>query len=62
MDKNNFKNYKPLSLTSVDYKLFAHVLTKRLQNVADKIIKHEQSAYIKAWYIGENARLILYVF
>lgn len=61
-ERKNLKNYRPLSLTNVDYKIFAHVLAKRLQNVADKIIKREQSAYNKGRYIGENVRFILGVF
>lgn len=61
-ENDNLKNYRPLSLTNVDYKIFAHVLALRLQNVAGKIINREQSAYIKGRYIGENARLILDVF
>lgn len=61
-ENDNLKNYRPLSLTNVDYKIFAHVLALRLQNVAGKIINREQSAYIKGRYIDENARLILDVF
>lgn len=59
MEKKKLKNYRPLSLTNVDYKTYAHVLAKRLQKVADKIITREQSVYIKGRYIGENAQLIL---
>lgn len=59
-ENENFKkNYRPLSVTNVDYKIFAHVLALRLQNEAGKIINREQSAYIKGRYLGENARLIL---
>ena len=61
-EKDNLKNYRPLSLTNVDYKIFAHILASRLQKIADKLIGREQSAYIKGRYIGENARLILDIF
>ena len=61
-EKDNLKNYRPISLTNVDYKIFAHVLASRLQKIAGKIIGNEQSAYIKGRYIGENARLILDIF
>lgn len=61
-EKTNPKNYRPLSLTNTDYKIFAHVLANRLQKIASRLIGREQSAYIKGRYIGENARLILDVF
>ena len=61
-EKDNPKNYRPISLTNVDYKIFAHVLAHRLQKIACNTIGREQSAYIKGRYIGENARLILDVF
>ena len=56
------KNYRPISLTNVDYKIFAHVLANRLQKVAKRIIYRDQSAFIKERYIGENARFILDIF
>ena len=59
---DKLKNYRPLSLTNVDYKIFAHVLANRLQKIASRIIGKEQSAYIKGRYIGENARIIMDIF
>ena len=61
-EKENLKNYRPISLTNVDYKIFANILAIRLQKVADRIIGREQSAYIKGRYIGENARIIIDTF
>ena len=57
--KSLLKNYRPLSLTNTDYKIIAFVFARRLQSIIDKLIGHEQSAYIKGRFIGENARLIL---
>ena len=59
---DKLKNYRPLILTNVDYKIFAHVLANRLQKIASRIIGKEQSAYIKGRYIGENARMIIDIF
>ena len=53
------KNYRPISLTNCDYKILTFVLAKRLQKVISKLISHNQSGYIKARYIGINARLIM---
>lgn len=62
MEKKITKKLQTFKSYLCCYKIFAHVLAKRLQNVADKLIKRELSAYIKGRYIGENARLILDVF
>jgi hypothetical protein len=46
-EKDNPKNYRPITLTNVDYKIFAHVLAHCLQKIASNIIGREQIAYIK---------------
>ena len=38
------------------------MFARRLQSIIDKLIGHEQSAYIKGRFIGENARLILDIY
>ena len=60
--KSLLKNYRPLSLINTDYKIIAFVFARRLQSIIDKLIGHEQSSYIKGRFIGENARLILYIY
>ena len=57
-DRTLLKNYRPLSLTNVDYKILAMVLACRLQKVIHNIISPEQTACIKGRYIGTNIRLI----
>ena len=60
--KNNreeLKNYRPISLANIDYKLLANVLASRLHTVIGKLISPEQTAYIRGRYIGENVRLLL---
>ena len=46
-DTNDLSNYRPTSLTNVDYRIMAFVLATRLQLVIDSIINHDQTAYIK---------------
>lgn len=53
------KNYRPLSLSNVDYKILAFVLAKRLQAVIAKLLSPEQVAYIEQRFIGQNVRLLL---
>ena len=55
-DRRLFKNYRPISLSNVDYKILAYVLANRLQKVLNKLITPEQAAYVKDRYIGENVR------
>ena len=61
-DKSLLKNYRPLSLSNIDYKSIAFCFARRLQNILQKLISDEQSAYAKGRYIGENARIILDIF
>ena len=48
-------------MTNTDYKIIAFIFAKRLQRVVGNIINKHQSAYIKGRYIGENARINVYI-
>ena len=61
-EKENLKNYRPLSLTNIDYKIIAFVLSRRLQRVVHKLISENQTSYVKGRYIGINARTILDIY
>jgi hypothetical protein len=58
-DRDDFANYRPISLSNIDYKILASTIANRLQKVIHKIISPEQTAYIKNRYMGENIRLLL---
>lgn len=57
-EKDEIANYRPISLTNVDYRIAAFVLANRLQKVMSKIVNNDQTAYIKGRYIGHNIRLV----
>lgn len=57
-DRLLLKNYRPISLSTADYKILAFVLAARLQKVLNKIIESSQAGYIKKRFIGQNIRLI----
>ena len=57
-DKDDIANYKPISLTNVDYRILTFVLANRLQKVIGKIINDDQTAYIKGRFMGNNVRLV----
>ena len=56
-DDCDLSNYRPISLTNVDYRIMAFVLAARLQCVLDSLISHDQTAYIKNRYMRYNIRL-----
>ena len=57
-DKQLLKNWRPISLLNTDYKILAHVLTRRLKSVISNIIHTDQNGYIKGRNIAYNIRLI----
>ena len=57
-DKDDIANYRPISLTNVDYRILAFVLANRLQKVIGKIINVGQTAYKKGQFMGNNIRLV----
>ena len=57
-DSQNIANYRPISLTNVDYRILAFALAGRLQSVIQTIVSHDQTAYIKDRYMGYNIRLV----
>ncbi|GJS66564.1 putative RNA-directed DNA polymerase, eukaryota, reverse transcriptase zinc-binding domain protein [Tanacetum coccineum] len=42
----HIKDFRPISLTSIHYKIIAKILANRLSKVIDKIVSKEQSAFI----------------
>ena len=59
-DKDNIKNYRPISLSNYDYKTVAFVLAKRLQSV---ILKKYSCQLLKGPFaekLGSTASLLPY--
>ena len=57
-DKEDLRNWRPLSMLNCDYKLAASVLASRLGRVAGQLIYTEQTGFIKGRNIGENVLLM----
>jgi hypothetical protein len=61
-DRCNITNYRPISLTNVDYRILAFVLASRLQTVISDVVDPGQVAYIRGRFIGTNIRLVKDIF
>ena len=57
-DEEQIKNWRPISLLNIDYKIMTKVLARRLEKVIDHIIHPNQSGFIKGRFIGEGIRFV----
>ena len=57
-DKRFIKNWRPISLLNVDYKIISKALASRLKKVLPNLISPQQTAYVENRFIGESGRLI----
>ncbi len=56
--KEFLKNWRPISLLNVDYKIISAVIANRLKKVLNSIVSETQKGFIKGRYIGECTRLV----
>lgn len=52
------KNWRPISLLTVDYKIITSVLAKRMKTVLNRIIGPDQRGFLKDRHMEENTRLV----
>ena len=57
-DREEIGNYRPISLTQCDYKIFTKALTNRINPVADQIIDSHQTGFIPGRQGHDNVMLI----
>ena len=56
--KQFLKNWRPISLLNVSYKILSSCIALRIQKVLPNIIHNSQKGFMKGRYIGENIRLL----
>ena len=56
--RDNLKNWRPISLASVLYKLGSSVIASRIKKVLPKLISTTQTGFLDGRFIGESTRLI----
>ena len=52
------KNWRPISLLNVDYKIATNCIAKRLEKILPTLMHRYQTGYVENRFIGENIRLI----
>ena len=52
------KNWRPITITNTDYKIFSKCIAIRLQSVLDKIIHPNQTGFMKGRNISDHIRCI----
>ena len=52
------KNWRPISLLNVDYKILSGVMAKRMKEVLGSIISETQKGFLRNRFISENTRLV----
>ena len=57
-DRCSLKNWRPISLLNLDYKIASKALSVRLCKVIPKLIHTDQSGFVKGRFIGESVRTI----
>ena len=58
-DRLYIKNWRPISLLNVDYKVLSKCLAERLKPLLPKLIHHNQTGFVKDRNISEGLRTIL---
>jgi len=56
-DLQKIENWRPITLTNCDLKIFTKLISSRVANVLDKVIHPSQTAYIPGRVVHDNLRV-----
>jgi len=57
-ERELLKNWRPITLLNIDYKILSGVLSHRLRGILMDIISTDQKGFLPERFIGENTRLV----
>ena len=57
-DRLDPRNWRPITLLNVDYKIASHSISARLLKVLDSLVARDQSCCVPGRFIGENVAFI----
>ena len=57
-DANNVKQFRPICLLNISFKVFTKLLMTRLTDMADKLISKAQTAFVRGRYILDGAVML----
>ena len=52
----DLKNWRPISLLNLDYKILSKILDKRLEQFLPNLMHSDQTGFVRGRYIGQNIR------
>uniref|UniRef100_A0A670HPA6 Reverse transcriptase domain-containing protein n=1 Tax=Podarcis muralis TaxID=64176 RepID=A0A670HPA6_PODMU len=58
-DPEQIKNYRPISLLNIDYKIFAGILARRLKSILVESIHKDQAGFLPGRQMKDNLRNII---
>uniref|UniRef100_R4GAU6 Reverse transcriptase domain-containing protein n=1 Tax=Anolis carolinensis TaxID=28377 RepID=R4GAU6_ANOCA len=58
-DPEEVKNYRPISLLNIDYKIFSNIIADRLKKFLTNWIKDDQVGFLPNRHIKDNIRIVL---
>jgi hypothetical protein len=58
MEANAIKQYRPICLLNVDFKIFTKMLTDRISTLPDKVVSPNQTAFIQGRNILEGVVIL----
>ena len=58
-DLSYLKNWRPITLLTVDYKILSSVLATRLKPTLNDLIHEDQTGFIKGRHMSENIRKVI---